>query len=390
MKKLLNLENFIYLIIFFLPAYLLRAVVLGLPTNVLEILIFILFISWIVWGKLNQERIIPFAKYVFPIALIFLGLSLSTLINRNSSVGFGIMKGWFFFPLILFFLTSQIIEKKKIINIFKAYYLSSFFVAVIAFVYLIFGKLTYDSRLEAFFNSPNYLAMYLAPALIILAQVSISKFKVKRYGLEIRVFSLISGLILSVAFYFTYSYAAWISVILSLIAVSIVRNRKIFRNKTIFFLVLLIFIIVFSQLSNEKLINIKNFNRSSLESRIMIWNSAERILRDNWLVGIGPGNFQNTYLEYQRYYPPYLEWAVPHPHNLYLSFWLYGGILGIAGFLWAVASWANDIIKKDDNTLKFIVLGIMFYILMHGLFDTTYFKNDLAVVFWLNYIALML
>ena len=26
--------------------------------------------------------------------------------------------------------------------------------------------------------------------------------------------------------------------------------------------------------------------------------------------------------EYQKHFPPYLEWAVPQPHNLYLAFWL--------------------------------------------------------------------
>jgi len=33
-------------------------------------------------------------------------------------------------------------------------------------------------------------------------------------------------------------------------------------------------------------------------------------------------------------------------------------------------------------------LGVMLYVLVHGIFDTTYFKNDLAVVFWLNFLAL--
>lgn len=34
-------------------------------------------------------------------------------------------------------------------------------------------------------------------------------------------------------------------------------------------------------------------------------------------------------------------------------------------------------------------LGIMFYFLLHGLVDTTYFKNDLAVIFWLNFMMLL-
>ena len=121
----------------------------------------------------------------------------------------------------------------------------------------------------------------------------------------------------------------------------------------------------------------------------MIWHSAEKILESNWFLGIGAGNFQKEYLAYQKYFPPYLEWAVPHPHNVYLAFWLYGGIFGLLGFLSLVYFWFYCLSKSQKNpNLKLIGLGIMGYILVHGLVDTTYFKNDLAVIFWLLFALL--
>ena len=132
-------------------------------------------------------------------------------------------------------------------------------------------------------------------------------------------------------------------------------------------------------------------SRSSLSSRMMIWKASVKMLENNLIFGIGPGNFQKTYLEYQKFYPPYLEWAVPHPNNLYLTFWLSGGILGVVGFLGLVFFWLKDIfvkIKTESNEILFITLGIMLIILLHGIFDTTYFKNDLAIIFWLNFLAL--
>jgi O-antigen ligase len=413
MQKLLNLENLIYCVIIFLPAYLVQFSFFGVPTNILEMAILLIFILWLFRKGYRSMFLEPYKKYTLPLALIFLGLILSVLVNKNYAVGLGIIKGWFIVPVLFVFSISQIIKKENIINIFFALYLSAFFASIIAIFYLMLGNMTYDGRLQAFFNSPNYLAMYLAPALIILAQVQSAKCKVQSYSLKLKIIFLISGLIILTTFYFTYSYASWIAVALSLIVVTIFKNKKVIKNKTTVMLLLMIILLFAVQANSEKLLNLKNYNRSSLQSRMMIWRSAEKMLKENFIFGIGPGNFQEKYLKYQKYYPPYLEWAVPHPHNLYLSFWLYSGILGLTGFVWLVGLWFRDAIyphtknliehknkkgncffgvgvKKSDNTVKFIVLGIMAYILIHGLVDTTYFKNDLAIIFWLNFLALKL
>jgi O-antigen ligase len=123
----------------------------------------------------------------------------------------------------------------------------------------------------------------------------------------------------------------------------------------------------------------------------MIWQSSGKILSDNWLLGIGPGNFQDKYLEYQKYFPPYLEWAVPHPHNLYLAFWLYGGLVGLVSFLVILYFFFKKVETPKlgvSTGVKYIALGVMIYVLLHGLVDTTIFKNDLAVVFWLTYFSI--
>ncbi|MEI7425404.1 MAG: O-antigen ligase family protein [Candidatus Moraniibacteriota bacterium] len=382
MKKIFKLENLIYLTIFALPTYLLRFNLGGLPVNMLDCLLFMsVLLGLVIYRKKIQAKLF-FEKnklIFFSVSLIFLGLILSVLINKNYALSLGIIKSWFVLPVLFALIVRCLPGEAKFKNIFWAYYLSAFFVASISLVYYFSGFITYDLRLQGFYNSPNYLAMYLAPA-IFVGYYLFSEVKIKT---KAKLLSLFFNLIILFALYLTYSYASWLAILIAFGFV-LLLEKKLNWKKSLFvaFFALMLF---FSQLENNKFFNLMNFNgRSSFSSRIMIWQSAEKIGKDNWFLGIGIGNFQEKYLAYQKYFPTYLEWDVPHPHNLYLAFWLYGGVFGLAGFLGLIYIWFSGIVKAKINpSLRFMVLGIMFYILLHGLVDTTYFKNDLAVIFWL-------
>lgn len=371
----------IFSTIFLVPTYLIRFSIFSVPTNLLEILIYFTFISYLFekpqvnWKELSEK----YKIYIFPISLMFSGLILSTLINQNYREGFGIIKGWFFDPLLFSFILINKIDKIGIEKILKTIFFSSAIVSLIALQYFFFGELTYDRRLAAFYSSPNYLAMFLSPSIFIgLYLIRNLKLGIKNY---ITIFSVF---LISFTIYLTHSYAAWIAIVLGFFSVQLIRKRLNWKILTVF--ILLLAIAITTQMNNPKLKDILS-ERSSMESRIMIWKSSLKILEDNWIFGIGSGSFQNKYLEYQKYFPLYLDWAVPHPHNLYLAFWLQGGILGFAGFISLLFLWINKVtltLKKQKNsTLLAVSLGIIFYILIHGIIDTTYWKNDLSLIFWI-------
>ncbi|MFA6159885.1 MAG: O-antigen ligase family protein [Parcubacteria group bacterium] len=385
MKKNKILENLIYLAVFFLPLYLVKIKIGILPTNVLEIIILGIFLLWVFTDKEKikaREFFVEYKRYVIFSGAMFLGILLSTFFSGNHIESWGIIKSWFLVPLILFFLTGRIVEKEKINNIFLVYFFSATCVAIISLGYLILNQLTYDGRLAGIFNSPNYLAMYLAPAIIIALEQARDA-KLKKLSILFLPFIL-------VAFYLTFSYAGWASVIIAIFGINLIKNKISFKKIGI---IIAIFLLLFlSQLNSKKLTDILLANpRSSLSSRSMIWQASQKMIENNFVFGIGPGNFQKTYLEYQKFYPPYLEWAVPNPNNLYLTWWLYGGIFGVIGFFGLVFFFLRDVLeksKKEPRQVLFVALGITLVILIHGIFDTTYFKNDLAIVFWLNFLVL--
>lgn len=404
---------FIYIAILFIPLYSIHFSLFKIPFNVWEILVLIAVITWILdfcfkkESRKNNLEKISFLLKKFGIAFLLLaiGLFLSLFKSENYLISWGIIKGWFFFPFLLGILVFlKTYDRRDIENFIKFLFFSISAVAVIALFYLLAGKLTYDKRLTAFYFSPNYLAMYLSPGLIIglfnlwkLASVFQEEQKLKNRSLffiyqflfRIKNWPLIIGnFLLIIILYFTYSYAAWITTLVILSGLYLIFSVN--KKKFVFFLGTLLVIgnlLFVFQYKNPKFQSLANFDeRSSLASRIMIWQSAIKILKDNWLLGIGPGTFQKKYTEYQKFFPPYLEWSAPQPHNIYLAFWLQSGLLGLLGFLLLVFSWLKNIANLKSYEEKILIAplaGVMFYFLIHGLADTPYWKNDLAAIFWL-------
>ena len=360
----------IYLITFSLPFYLVRFKIGWIPTNLLELLIIGLFVIWLVQKyKLSTSDVNNFSFY--PIFLIFFGVTISTLFSSNLEISAGIWKGWFIAPLFFFLiLINEIKNKEQIRNILISLFLSGIGVSLIALSYWFDNNLTYDGRLRAFYLSSNYLAMYLSPILILSFYLY---FFVQKKALK---FLLILGyLLLSFVIYLTYSYGAWLGLLGALFF--LIFRQKRFKITSIFLLIFILFFII--QIPGQKFQSLLDFSYPSLKSRLIIWQSAWEIIKDHPLNGIGPGMFQKYYLDYQA--KPYLEWAVPQPHNLFLAFWLQAGLIGLIGFIWLLINFFRKIEPKQ--VLGSILIGAMIYILIHGLIDTTYWKNDLAVVFWL-------
>ena len=413
------------IVILTLPFYLIRLEILSIPTTVLELMIYVVFLVWII-KKIKEQRTksketfgfvilnlfqnlftFRFIKRVrrifsnrsrnkfgmiFPIFLILLGCVISIIISPNKQAGLGILKGWFIDPLLLFLIISDVVkippltppklggEKEGVTKILSFLAISGIIVAAAGLFYYFFNELTYDGRLKAFFLSPNHLAMYLAPAGIICLGLFLN---FKKY------FWLFGFIICSIAIFLTYSYGAWMGSgagVLFLIFFSFDAIAR--RKKFLLLIIAILFLstVFFSQRNTEKFQNFANFSRSSFESRIIIWKSSAAILKDHPFWGIGPGNFQNFYLDYQKKFPPYLEWAVPQPHNLFLAFYLQCGLLGLIGFLWLIILFFKKgfhQLSTFNFQLSTFLLAVMIYILIHGLVDTPYWKNDLAIIFWI-------
>ena len=272
MKKIVNLENFVGIILAILPVYLVRFVFWGIPLNILEIII-LLALGWWLWEKrLNNPKWKSFLKnnrtILGLVGIILLSLLLSTFFSGNLKAGLGIIKGWFILPLILVLVATDIFREKKICAL-KFFYSGAVGVAIWALLSYAFGQVTYDGRLQGIFNSPYYLAMYLVPAVII--GVVLFKENRKKYALSL--------VFIFLAIYWTYSFAAWVAMLVVLSGAFFLKGQG---KKILVGFLILAGVVFIPQLKTDKFNGLFNLNtRSSLASRSMIWASVQGIFRKN-------------------------------------------------------------------------------------------------------------
>ena len=398
------------MIVFCLPLYFVRFKIFNVPTTALELMIYALFLAWLIKGfdfkefkkTIKENRLLFFAVF-----LILLGVSLATLHSWDSKLSAGIWKAWFIDPILLFLVFVSIIKSsKRIKNVFYSLILSGFFVAIISLVYLFLGRLNPEGRLQGFYNSPNYLAMYLAPALVIglglLAQIIYTKTRVgvpasrrapsrprPDHALGLRrvflinnlrpIFLILHSSFLILILFATGSFGTWIGILgaigLGLILWFLKEKKEKIAIITIILLAILCVSIYFIKFNSIQ-------GRLSINSRVEIWQRAFNAVVMYPIIGIGPGTFED-------FFPQYPIWGVPQPHSLYLAFLLQTGIIGFIGFILLLVWFFKTGIKNQKSGIMNIVLiSAMAYILIHGLVDTTYWKNDLSVMFWI-FIATM-
>lgn len=377
-----------------LPAAHIKTAVFGFPLYLIELPV--IFAAVLFFFGAARQRTFGYVAIdrwiVLGAVLFFFGAALSFSANPFSLTGLGQLKTWFFFPLFAAFLVVQAGRDEASRERFlAAWFFAILIVALGSAWFLLQGMLTYDGRLQARYASPNFLALFIAPGILLAAYFLQRKAAIRKrkifFGASLALFVIIT--------FFTHSYGAWLAVLIALAIMPVSErfSRKSGKNVLVSAALLVIAagaLISFEQ-GTEKWQSLASLDeRSSFSSRLQIWRASGKMLSERPFFGIGIGRFQEEYLTHQKYFPPYLEWAVPQPHNFFLAVWLQAGLVGLIGFLMLITrlmllSWSayKDAFSESDKRMTILLFSILIFFLIYGLTDTPYFKSDLAFMFWL-------
>lgn len=387
-NSLENIEKLLIFLVFLsFPLMDARVSVSGIPFYLPEIFVFSAFVVHGVrfFRRSLSEGTIPTGVIVAS-ALIFLGVTSSMAVNGADRDALGAIKSWFLFPALFAWLIFRNGFSEK--NAWRSLACWFFSIAVVSFATLTIPSLsveTYDGRLRSVFPSPNHFGFFLEYGAIIGFGLMIFLRDRKNPVLIL----VLSEAAIIAALFLTRSDGALISATFgaAILFVSAMLPTGTAKKVLSLACIFAAFFLALAFLSLDRDVLGSGMIRDSFASRVMIWNASSRMIAEHPFFGIGPRNFQEAYLVLQPEFPPYLEWAVPHPHNIFLSFWLFTGVVGLFGFVLLLFILFRRVFPDTDDIAPILsgtLFGLLTAFCMHGLVDTPYFRNDLSYAFWVT------
>ncbi len=364
------------IILALLPTYLIRFH-FQIPTTFLELLIVVFLFLVVVRMKRNDwQKLAGLKSANLAIGLFVLAGLISTLVSPDRLAALGQLKAFILEPVLLFYAAIAILktedDKKWVLRgLFISASAISLF-GILQYFTLIFLPLRFwgtgdeMTRIASVFEYPNALALYLAPLLGFFAVLW-----QKRYELFRQSAWMILGLAsMATALVLTFSRGAWAALIVTALFLSLRRlDYKRILALAVLGLVLLAIPSIRARLS-------LGLSDPSSQAHGQLMRVGVQQILANPLLGNGLAGFPETLR--QAHFPGEI---LNYPHNIFLNFWLELGVLGLISFAWIIMISLNQHHKKT-SPVTWAAGVFLVVMILHGLVDVPYFKNDLAILFW--------
>ncbi len=415
------------------PAYALRFGVGALDVNLLMLwvfLVWLVFVFHLTWAK-QWLQFYRFLKnslttyYLLLTTIFFIAGLVSLFVGGYSMEKLGQFIVLFVQPISIFIITRYWSQKtggsKKFENslLLITYCLLAIMgaYAVLQYFTLLgippewWGNEIEPKRALAFFLHPNYFALFVAPLLaftlpfVMKIQAlnsnpeSLDKLESQNSNFQNTINSQMSPpeaglpwaekvkgwlpavawLLGAVGLLFSMSRGGWLGLAVAVgVFVLTLRNKKIFLSTLVIVMIIVMVMLVVPNLRYRLILPF--MGEKSAVSRLSLIETGWKQIKVSPVLGSGLLGFSNNWEVYNT--DPGLAHH-PTPHNLFVAMWVDCGLLGLVSFLGiaVLALWKG--LSKNRTTMQFGLSLAVVAILAHGLVDTPYMKNDLAMVFWI-------
>lgn len=411
-----SLDKLLFFIVLMTPVSLqLSEFVHGLPVNMflptepLLVGVLLLFLLKLIVGKDIDKNILkhPISIIIF-IQLAWILLTSVTSTMFFVSIKFFIARVWFVVGFYL--MAAHLFKNKKNVGNYIWLYVFSL---IIVIVYTMIRQYEHGLFNQQFANSaPNPLYndhTAYAAALAMILPFLIGLLFLKEYSYYQRIAAFIVLFIVLTGLIFSYTRAAWLSLVVAFAAFVVLLFRIKFRTVLIFIVsfsvvLALLWTQIIMKLEKNKQDASSNFSEqiqsvtnistdASNMERLNRWSCAYRMFLDKPLLGWGPGTYMFKYAPYQRSYEKTVISTdfgdVGNAHSEYLGPLAETGILGILlmfTLVFTTLFYAVRLYRVSTNkSVKIIVLSatvglITYYV--HGLMNNFLDTDKLSALFW--------
>lgn len=364
----------LYVTVGALPLYVVRWHYGPIPTTLLETLIIATVVLYVV-ARWREGMRRPLATpYDIPIVLLLVAGAISVVVAKDHRAALGLYRAYFIEPVAIFYVAADLLQQaERRLQLVLAFAAGSSVFAILnlgafarAFVE---HAVNVGAAPTALYTDANPVAMYLEPAIALAAGMIL-------FG-ETRRLKLVGAVWLAVAgsaFLVMFSKGGYLA-ITALVLVAILTAPR-WRLPLIGALVAAAVVATQIPLVMQRLATIP----PSINGREAIFGATIDMIRSHPIFGLGIGGFTYQF----RGVTPEI-----YPHNVWLTFWVETGLLGVAAFavIFLMLQWkgwrAWPSVEPSQRSWLWGALGGMVLWFVHGLVDSPYWKNDMSVEFWI-------
>ncbi len=383
-----------------LPAYLLRTKIGPLPTTLLELV----WISTLIGATVGLGKDIWLKGFEnarpwrWALVLWSLATAVAVAVAPDHIAALGLWRAYILEPIAYFILLSACLKDNRDRRLLITSLLSvTFFVTLWAIFQYATGlgiPHPWDTsfltrRATGPFPYPNALSLFCAPLAALFFGLAINNHRPERSAAELkdlskgpstssgRQYLLWLGFFAAVLSTLLAKSVGGSLAILSAVSFLLIWNKKT-RLPAISAIILGLAIVFAVPQIRAPVVKNLTFQDWSGRVRVWMWQESWDMLKDRPILGAGLGAYPEVFKPYHK--KTFIE-IFQYPHNIILNLWSETGLLGITAFLLIVVTWIRLVLKKKTGTAVYLLPLIA--ILVQGLVDVPYFKNDLAILFWI-------
>jgi O-antigen ligase len=366
-----------------LPLYAVRWSYGPFPTTLLENLVVATVALYLV-PRWRERLLRPFSTpYNIAIALLLLSGVISVFVAKDHRAALGLYRAYFIEPVALFYVAADLLRRRRDFRIL----LLGLGIGTSIFAVMnvgVFVAAAFDHTVHfgappsAIYTSSNAVAMFLEPPAAFA--IGLILFSEERRD---RLMALAWALILAVAFVLTFSRGGYLAFatfgVLTVIKVRPDLRRPLLIVGIVAAAAVLLTVVVASTTPLMKARFSYVALNYTLQTRAAIFTATFHMIAAHPILGVGLGAYVYKLHKFIEIYP----------HDVYLTFWVELGLLGLLAFLYilvrlGVSAWrALSLASGFEKALLWGVVGTVVTWAVHGIVDSPYWKNDMAVEFWL-------
>lgn len=420
---IVSVDKYLLAVVFFVPLSIpLSTLVKGLlidmylPTEpLLAGLLILYFIKYLMGDRID----IRFLRHPVTLAIYFhlAWLFVTSMTSSDPVVSFKLFASRLWFIVGFYLVASQLFRKEKNMHTYVWLFIISFagiiiYTLVNHAAYGLNNQMMAHSVSRPFYSDHTSYGATLGFILPVLVALFLF---IKRDNINSRFLMILLMILFAMAMVFSYTRAAWVSIIASVVVWILIRLRIRFEIVLVGAVILVgFFLSVRSQIMveleqnrvessgefSEHIQSISNIStdQSNLE-RINRWSCAYRMWLDRPLFGLGPGTYQFEYGRYQRSYEKTRIstdfGTMGNAHSEYLGPLSEAGIFGLISILLVIGTTIYTGLRvyftSERRSIRIFSLALLvglFSYYFHGLLNNFLDTDKLSVLFW-GYTAML-